>query len=475
MKNIPKEFENGKLPPQAIELEENILGAILLSGLNVEEIITKLKPDYFYKDSHQKIFQAIEELFKTKNPIDILTVTEKLKKNGNLEKTGGPYYITQLTNRVASDSNTDYHSSIIIEKYMLRELIKISSQINNDAYEDGSDIFMLFDEINYKLTQLQNNINSENSKHISEITGNCIENLIIRHQQKEKGGLIGVNTGFFELNKLTHGWQKGDLILIAARPSMGKTAIMLEFMKQATVNGTVKTYELEMTDIKLIDRLIASETHIDIDNYRSGNIENYDFECLHSNINKINNMPIYINDKAGVTIDYICRETKIFKRKHPDLAVIFVDWGGLCKETNKTRNRNDNVGEISAKLKILAKELDIPIVCLWQLSREVERRSSSRKPQLSDLRDSGNLEQDADIVIFLYRPAYYKILVDEENIDVSNTMELIFAKHRDGALDTIKLKHNKGLTKFFDYEPVFCSPEALEKSNLIKNKDYEPF
>jgi replicative DNA helicase len=466
-------LEHGKLPPQAIDLEELILGAIILESDAYGKIESSLRPEVFYKEAHQKIFKAILDIKNSESgKVDLVSVTQRLKKNGDLELVGGPYYVTQLTSRIVTSENIEYHALLILEKFMQRELIRISSEIIHDAFEDTTDVFDLFDRAKKSFNDIEEiNISTSGTESISDYVDESVKQLVQRKLLSTDGKFIGIDTGILELNKTINGWQPG-LIILAARPSMGKTAMGLHFAKQCAVhNGTVKIYEMEMSAVRISDRLLISETEVDIDKFRSGYLEAFEFEKIANMKENISRLPILINDKSSQHIDNIIRDAKYTKRKNPDLSMIIVDHLTLM-QSNKTGNRSDEIGETTRKLKGLSKDLNIPVICLCQLSREVDRRTvKDKRPILSDLRSSGEIEQDADIVMFIYRPEYYGILSDINEVEsYEGYGELVIAKNRDGLLKTVKFNYKNGLTKFFDYNFKY-----FNKSNKVETDDTAPF
>lgn len=458
-------LEYGKIPPQSIEIEEVVLGAIMLEKdafMTVKEILCT---DAFYKESHQKIYNAITILNRSSDPVDILTVTAKLRELGDLELIGGPYYITQLTSRIGSSANIEYHARIIMQKYLGRELIRISGELNNAAFSDEQDVFELLDSAFKQLDNLINSSAPGANHHISEATEESSKQLRKRIELFKTNKIIGIPTGLHDLDKMLGGWQP-EVITIAARPSMGKTAFLLNVLKHCGMNGkTCKAYELEMQAVRLADRLILSETEIDIDKFRRGSISEYEESEFNEAKKKINSLPIYVDDRSGVNIKYIIRDLRSTKHKYPQLALAAIDHGGLLDMDS--RNRNNEIGEIMKEVKTASKDLNIPIIVIFQLSRKVEDRSvKDKRPILADLRDSGNIEQDSDTVMFLYRPAYYNILSDSQtNESYEDYGEVVIAKRRDGSLGTVKFNHNKGLTKFFDYMPKdYAGPAPVRES-----------
>jgi replicative DNA helicase len=443
----------GKLPPQAVELEEAVLGALMLEKDALTSVIDILHPDSFYKDAHRLIFQAIRRLFERSEPIDLLTVSNELKKSGELDLVGGPYFITQLTNRVASAANIEYHARIILQKHIQRELIRISSDTIKDAYEDTTDVFQLLDRAEKNLFDIaQGNIRrnfQEMSAMVSEATR------LIEAAKKHGTGITGVESGFTDLDRLTSGWQKSDLIILAARPAMGKTAFVLSLARNAAIqfNKPIAVFSLEMSSIQLVQRMISSETGIPSDKLRKGTLDETEWQKLVSMTGRLSEAPIFIDDTPALSVFDLRSKCRRLKAMH-DVQMIIIDYLQLMRADveNKGGNREQEISTISRSLKAIAKELNVPIIALSQLSRAVETRGGSKRPQLSDLRESGAIEQDADMVMFIYRPEYYGLTHDEDNNPTTGVAEIIVAKHRNGATDTVKLRFVDRLAKFTDLD-----------------------
>ncbi|MEM9052065.1 MAG: replicative DNA helicase [Bacteroidota bacterium] len=452
--------ELGKIPPQAVDLEEAVLGALMLEREAVNEVIDILKAESFYKDSHQKIFTAIHELFQRSEPIDILTVTTELRKIGELEIVGGAYYISYLTNRVASSANIQFHARIISQKHILRELIRISSDTIREAYEESTDVFDLLDKAERDLfTVAQGNIRKEYDT-MSDVIKQAIEN--IEAAKKNVDGVSGVPSGFHALDRITSGWQRSDMIIIAARPGMGKTAFVISMARNIAVdfNLPVAIFSLEMSSIQLVNRLISGETGIRGEKIRKGNLEDHEFTQLHTRIKKLSNAPIFIDDTPSLSVFELRAKARRLKSKH-DIQLIIVDYLQLMTAGSDKGNREQEISTISRSIKTIAKELNIPIIALSQLSRAVETRGGDKKPMLSDLRESGAIEQDADIVSFIYRPEYYDLDQDEEGNSLLGIGQVIIAKHRNGALDTVSLKFVKDFAKFENLETIYDDQPGL--------------
>lgn len=446
--------ELGKLPPQAIELEEAVLGALMLEKEPINDVIEILKPESFYKESHQEIYSAIKELFEDSEPIDILTVTNRLRNKGKLDIVGGAYYITNLTTRVQSAANVEYHARIISEMSIKRELIRISSEIQQEAYDDSTDVFQLLDKAEQSLFDVSDTNIRKNYDNMRTLMFEAIQKLEIKRTQKS--GLTGIPSGFTALDRVTSGWQKSDLIIIAGRPGMGKTAFIVTAMRNAAVefNKSVAIFSLEMSSIQLVNRLISAEAQLEGDKIKKGNLEDYEWEQLVHKTHRLTEAPIYIDDTPALTILELRAKCRRLVAQH-NVELIIVDYLQLMSgesSRGSSGNREQEIAAISRALKSIAKELNIPVIAISQLSRAVETRGGDKRPQLSDLRESGSIEQDADLVIFLYRPEYYGLTEDEAGNPVEGIGEVIISKHRNGSLDSVKLKFIGKFTKFTDLD-----------------------
>jgi len=469
-------LEFGKLPPQAKELEEAVLGALMIEKNAMDEVAEILKEESFYVEAHQYIFRAIKQLFINQNPIDMLTVVERLKQNGDLEKVGGPYMIAQLTNKVASAANVEYHSRIIAQKYVQRMLISTSSDVIKEAYEDTTDVFELLDKAETNIMNISENNIKKSSEDIASIIKKELDEINIRMHSDEH--LNGVRSGFTGLDALTGGWQKSDLIIVAARPGMGKTAFTLALARNSAVDAKkgVAIFSLEMSSGQLVQRMISMETEISSDKIRRGNLEQYELMQLTSKIDGLKDAPIFIDDTPSINIFELRSKCRKLKQKH-DIQLIIIDYLQLMSGSHDGKgggNREQEISQISRALKGLAKELNVPIIALSQLSRATETRGGDKKPLLSDLRESGAIEQDADIVIFLYRAEYYKILTDESGNSTLNTAEIIVAKHRNGPLDTVKAKFIGRYAKFADFDE-FGKEDTFEANQGDNKSIYKKF
>ncbi len=465
-------FEKGKIPPQAIELEEAVLGAMLVDRKGVDEVIDILKPEVFYKESHGIIYEAINALFHEAQPIDLLTVSAQLRKTGNLELAGGDLALIQLTQKIASSAHIEYHARIILQKYIQRSLIQLSAEIIEESYEETADVFDLLDRAESRLYDVTQGNLKKGSETAQKLVLDAIKSIQnISNQQ----GISGVPTGFDKLDKLTSGWQPSDLIIIAARPAMGKTAFILSMAKNMSIdhNQPVAFFSLEMSGEQLIKRLISSETGLSSEKLRTGQLEKHEWEQLTTKVKRLEKAPLFIDDTPSLSIFDLRAKARRLSSQY-GIKIIFIDYLQLMTTgSTKGGNREQEISTISRNLKALAKELNIPVIALSQLSRAVESRpGNSKRPLLSDLRESGAIEQDADIVSFIYRPEYYKLETwdDEEASPTKDQAEIIVAKHRNGGLDNIRLKFVGKLGKFENLD-VFDTPFEFHS----KMNDDNPF
>jgi len=483
-KNITSTLDYAdKIPPQAIDIEEAILGALMLENDAILQISGSIRPEMFYKDVHQKIYSGILELSLKGKQIDLMTVSEILRKNECLDEVGGPYYIAQLTNKVASASNIEYHSLILSEKFTRRELIRISSEIQQQSFDDSVDTLDILDSIN---TQLDN-INS-NSVHVNgqktwiELMKETIEAAKKREILFMEGKYIGIPTPLLKLTKWTCGWQPKQFIVIAGRPGMGKTAWALGCAKTSALSGYKPAmFTLEMSDVSLANRIIVGESGVNSDDFRSGNISGSDWVNLDKAIQRLWDLKISIDDKPKNVNRIVAKIKALHKKGLCDLAII--DYIQLSSDdSNGKGNREQEVSAISRKLKLCALELDIPIIALSQLNRSVESRAI-KKPQLSDLRESGAIEQDADLVIFTHVPEKYGIMEDPDTHELLNgRCDCILEKQREGQVGTINFKFNDSYTAIYDWDdnnfteslPIQTNPNPIDpNSRLEPNKGFD--
>lgn len=462
-------YDFGKVPPQALEMEEAVLGAVMLEKDAIIEILDILKPESFYKDEHQKIFSAIIDLSTQNKAIDILTVTEELRKRKELEEVGGPVAITQLTSRVASAAHIEFHARIVAQKYIQRELIRVASEIQNRSFDESIDVNDLLDFSESELFNIaQGNIKKETSS-INALLKEAINQ--IEEASKREDSLSGIPSGFTKLDRLTSGWQKSDLVIVAARPSMGKTAFVLSMTRNIAIEHkkSVAIFSLEMSSLQLVNRMIVSETELPSQRIRNGRLADYEWEQLDYKIKSFDDAAIFIDDTPAISIFELRAKCRRLKRQH-NVDVIIIDYLQLMSGTQDTRgNREQEVSTISRALKSIAKELDVPVIALSQLNRSVEIRSGSKRPQLSDLRESGAIEQDADMVLFIHRPEKYGFLEDEEGNSLKGIAEIILAKHRNGPIGDIFLKFKDEYAKFVELDDEIFGPigDNLDDNGVV--------
>ena len=450
--------ELNKLPPQALDLEEAILGAILLEKDALALVIDKLKEDHFYSEKHAKVFKAVKHLYASVNPVDILTVTEQMRKDGTIESIGGPWFITNLTNKVSSAANIEYHTMIIIEKYIMRQIISIGSFAQSKAYEADVDPFSMLDKLEGDLFALQQNSIKKEARSAQVV---LVESRnALQKRMKRKGRVVGIPTGFNRLDDVTAGWQAPDLIIVAARPGMGKTAWVLSTLRECTVSRNIPAaiFSLEMSAHQLMDRVMSAESKVTSEGIRKGTLTNEEYTVLDERTDhksRLSNAPLYIDDTPGLSIVELRSKARRLKMQH-DIKLIVVDYlqlmsGDMVDKYRSNGNREQEIATISRGLKNVAKELNVPVIALSQLSRSVETRGGDKRPELSDLRESGAIEQDADLVMFLWRPAYYGMLNDVAGIPYPDGYtEQIISKHRNGSLEDVPLQFIGQYVEFLD-------------------------
>ena len=461
-------LEQGKLPPQAVEVEQAVLGALMLDSSAVNEAIDVLRPEYFYKPEHKVIFNAISALFTASQAIDIMTVANKLKETGELDVAGGAYYVASLTNRVASAAHIEEHTKIVQQKYVQRELIKIGSDITKNAFEESSDPMELLDDAESKLLTIGENSFRSDYTDIKMLVRQAIDE--VEEVSKKKDGLSGVPSGFSDLDRITSGWQKGTLLILAARPGMGKTAFALSMARNMAVDFKVPVavFSLEMSSVELVTRLISAETNIRGDQLKKGDLKPHEWQALNERVGKLSEAPLYIDDTPALTMFELRAKCRRLKQQH-NIQMVFIDYLQLMRGGDAYKgNREQEISQISRQMKSLAKELKIPIMALSQLSRAVETRGGDKKPQLSDLRESGAIEQDADMVMFIYRPDYYGQTAEN---NVEGACELNIAKHRSGSTGTVNLRFIKNYARFESLSEDFGS--MGDYSQMAPNTNFD--
>lgn len=471
----------GKIQPQARELEEAILGALMLEKDAYSLVSDILKPESFYDPIHQIIYRSIVDLAVRQAPIDMLTVVEQLRKDGELEVVGGPVYIAQLTEKVASAAHIEFHARIIAQKYLARELITFSSGVTNKAFDETTDVDDLMQEAESKLFEISQGNVKKDVTQINPVIKEALQLLEIAANRPE--GLSGLQTGFTPLDKITSGWQNSDLVIIAARPAMGKTAFVLSMAKNMAVsfNYPVALFSLEMSNVQLVNRLIVNTCEIAGEKIKNGQLAPYEWEQLDFKIKELYDAPIFIDDTPSLSVFELRTKARRLVREH-GVKIIIIDYLQLMNASGMNYgSREQEVSMISRSLKGLAKELNIPIIALSQLNRGVEGRTGAegKRPQLSDLRESGAIEQDADMVCFIHRPEYYKILEDDKGNSLIGLAEIIIAKHRNGATGDVLLRFKSEFARFQNIDDDFVSNggEYTSKINNIPpppSHDFHP-
>ena len=469
----------GKIPPQAPEVEEAVLGALMLERDAYITVAAILKSESFYKEEHQKIFKVIQHLVTNEKPVDLLMVTQELKNREELDEVGGPIYITQLTSRVASAAHIEFHARIIAQKYIQRELIRISSEIQVKSYDDSMELDDLIDYAESSLFKVTEGNISKESQPIKPLLREAIER--IEENAKKPDGLSGIASGFSKLDKITSGWQNTDLMIIASRPAMGKTAFALTMARNMAVlkQVPVAVFSLEMSSLQLVNRLIAAETELGSEKIKSGKLEEWEWELFNRRIKNLENAPLYIDDTPALSVFEFRAKCRRLKMQY-DIGIVIVDYLQLMTAGTDVRgNREQEVSTISRNLKAIAKEINVPIIALSQLNRSVESRDGKR-PQLSDLRESGAIEQDADMVMFIHRPEYYGITQDADGNSLIGVAEIIIAKHRNGSVGDVQLAFKASLAKFTDIEEVSMGtmPDDLgegKKEAIYRSKMNDEF
>lgn len=470
---LPPEFSLGKLPPQAIELEEAVLGAMMLEATAVNSVIDVLRSESFYKEANRAIYKSISELFNESEPVDILTVTERLRKNGDLQLVGGASGVARLTSRVASTANIEAHARIIAQKHIQRELIRVSSIITTKAFEETTDVLDLLDEAESKLFDVAQGNIRRSYESMKDVMKKALEE--IDNARNQDGGVSGIPSGFAGIDKVTGGFQRSDMVVIAARPGMGKTAFVLSMARNVTVDHgiPVALFSLEMSSIQIVQRLISSETEISSDKFRKGTLEDHEYTQLHERIGKLSKAPLFIDDTPALSVFELRAKCRRLKASS-GIEMVIIDYLQLMSAGSDKGNREQEISTISRSIKSIAKELDIPIIALSQLSRSVETRGGDKRPMLSDLRESGAIEQDADLVAFIYRPEYYGFTDYKDGIDTAGLGEFILAKHRHGALEDVKLRFVQRLAKFTNWDEFEKAPgfERSLSGAMAPNADF---
>ncbi len=464
----------GRMQPRDKDLEEAVLGALMLEKDAYTMVCDILKPESFYEPANQKVYEAIQQLGAAQQPIDMLTVTERLRLNGSLDEVGGPVFISELTSKVASGAHVEYHARIVAQKYLARELISFASQIESKAFDESNDVDDLLQEAEGKLFEISQRNVKKDVTQIDPVISQAIQQIELAANRTS--GLSGLESGYHDLDKLTSGWQRSDLIIIAARPAMGKTAFVLSMAKNMAIsyNIPVAIFSLEMSNLQLVNRLISNTCELESEKIKSGRLTQMEWDQLMSRIKHLYSAPLYIDDTPSLSVFELRTKARRLVREH-NVQFIIIDYLQLMNASGmKFGSREQEVSMISRNLKQLAKELNIPIVALSQLNRSVESRTDGKRPQLSDLRESGAIEQDADIVCFIHRPEYYlRSDTDANGNDIRGLAEFIVAKHRSGSVDDIKLRFKAKYARFENWgEDAMMTQQATVGSRL-NNPDNE--
>ena len=456
----------GRIQPQALELEEAVLGALMIEKDAYSQVSEILRPESFYERRHQLIYSAITDLAVNQKPVDILTVKEQLAKRGDLEEVGGPFYITQLSSKVASSAHIEYHARIIAQKYLARELITFTSGIQGKAFDETLDVDDLMQEAEGKLFEISQQNMKKDYTQINPIIAEAYE--LLQKAAARTDGLSGLESGFTKLDKMTSGWQNSDLVIIAARPAMGKTAFVLSMARNIAVNfkNPVALFSLEMSNVQLVNRLIVNVCEIPGEKIKSGQLAAYEWQQLDYKLKDLIDAPLYVDDTPSLSVFELRTKARRLVREH-GVRIIIIDYLQLMNASGMAfGSRQEEVSTISRSLKGLAKELNIPIIALSQLNRGVESREGieGKRPQLSDLRESGAIEQDADMVCFIHRPEYYKIFQDDKGNDLRGMAEIIIAKHRNGATGDVLLRFKGEFARFQNPDDDMVIPMPGEES-----------
>jgi len=477
----PQQDDFGRLQPQDIEIEKTVLGALMVEQDAYAEVAEILRPSSFYDHRHQLIFEAVRDLQIEQRPVDILTVMDALRSRGTLEEVGGPYYISQLSSMVSSAAHLEYHARIIAQKALARELISYSSDIQKRAFDATQDVDVLMQEAEGKLFELSQRNMKKDYTPINPVIDEAME--MLKRAAAQTGGLSGITSGYRELDKITAGWQNSDLIILAARPSMGKTAMALSMAKNIAIDNRIPMafFSLEMSNVQLVNRLISNVCEIPGDKLKTGQLEQYEWGQLDVKSKEMYDAPLYIDDTPSLSVFELRTKARRLVREH-DVKIIMIDYLQLMNASGMAFNsRQEEVSKISRSLKGLAKELNIPIIALSQLNRSVEQRDQKnspegKRPQLSDLRESGAIEQDADMVLFIHRPEYYHIYEDAQGRDLHGLAEIIIAKHRNGAVGDVYLSFINKFARFqnVDDEAPLPGEEGIIPSTISRRRSSAP-
>ena len=478
----PQPVDNtyGHLQPQALDVEKTVLGALMIDKDAYSVVCEILHPESFYEPRNQKIYAAIRELSMKEKPVDIVTVTDQLSKSGDLEDVGGPVYIAELSGRVASSANIEYHANIIAQKFLARQLISFASDVETKAFDETIDVDDLMQHAEGALFELSQKNMKKDYTQVDPVIKNALD--IISKAAANTDGLTGVPTGYHKLDEYTSGWQSSDLVIIAGRPAMGKTSFALSLAKNiaADYKQPVAFFSLEMSNVQLVDRLISNVCEIQGSHLQSGQLTPDEWDRLDKRINGLYGSPLFVDDTPGLSVFELRTKARRLVREH-GVKLIMIDYLQLMNANGmRFGNRQEEVSTISRSLKGLAKELNIPILALSQLNRGVESREGNegKRPQLSDLRESGAIEQDADMVLFVHRPEYYRIYQDEHGNDLHGVAQILIAKHRKGGTGDVNLHFRGEFTRFEDPYDRPAAPPPPAGGEILgsrMNDEADPF
>ena len=471
--NTPIDTTYGHLQPQATDIERAVLGALMIDKDAFSVVSEIIRSETFYEPRNQKIYHAVQSLNMADKPVDMMTVVDQLKKEGALEEVGGPAYIVDLTSHVASSAHIEYHARILAQKYIARQLISYASAIETKAFDETVDIDELMQEAEGKLFELSQTNMKKDYTQIDPVLEQAVN--ILQKASSNKGGLTGIPTGYTKLDDMTAGWQNSDLVIIAGRPAMGKTAFALSLAKNIAVDFQIPVgfFSLEMSNVQLVNRLISNVCELEGNKILNANLDDEEWNRLDRNIRKLHGAPIYIDDTPGMSIFELRSKARRLVREK-NVKILMIDYLQLMNASGtRFGSRQEEVSTISRSLKGLAKELDIPVLALSQLNRTVETRdatNTSKIPQLSDLRESGAIEQDADIVLFVHRPEYYRIYQDDKGNDLRGMAQIIIAKHRKGATGDVMLNFRGEFTRFENPEDAHFNRPFNDNTGIISSK-----
>ena len=446
--------------PQAVEIERVVLGALMVDSDAFSVVSELLKPETFYEPRHQKIYEAIRNMNMDERPVDIMTLNDELSKMGEIDKVGGVDYLMEISSQVASAAHVESHARILAEKYMQRQLIHFAGDIETKAYDSSVDVDELMQQAEGSLFQISQNNMKQDFTQVAPVVKNAVE--ILQRAASNKGGLTGIPTGYTGMDEITSGWQASDLVIIAGRPAMGKTSFALSIAKNVAVDYDVPIgfFSLEMNNVQLVNRLISNVCEISGKKILNGQLEQPEWERLDKKLRKLTGAPIYIDDTPGLSVFELRTKARRLVREK-GVKLLMIDYLQLMNANGmKFGSRQEEVSTISRSLKGIAKELNIPVLALSQLSRNVENREGleGKRPQLSDLRESGAIEQDADMVLFVHRPEYYHIYQDEKGNDLHGMAQIIIAKHRKGSVGDVLLNFRGEFTRFQDPQDAAAAP-----------------